>query len=842
MTMQLDWAVFGEKNRAHGLLETSISNDKLPSIEQLEVSSDQPSGNSEGLELRPFLSGFSHGDWYVLIRTLADKESGRGGMVRSFCLLLPLAEMSAWPDLDRLIHLLPDGASKRAQWSTWSNSLPKHINSDAPTELQPVQSVDLQWRHGLIQALLSKHHPGVWTAAQDSFETALAGLWTHLPPGLRVALRFGHSYAPNDLGPRVPHLVTTPSVFAARWLHGKIQPNVSESKATSEFLLLGLAGAEPLRQFLAQLPAIKRFEDLVKAEKCLEAIGMFERGEQHSALSAARLLGELAPSPTDATQIKAMLSIALVAMLENGDATTAFRYSNFSIDPFDDKMLLPEALRRWGDRNLDNSSTTPKFAKRIFDGSSESWWQKTLQECIRVKTSALTPTFARQLWAWLTGNDTLFGTLLANFPDQPDEQLYVSAPNHLETSTAKSLMNFVITFQSQRGVPLPRLTVFAGLKVGKRHSEIMSDCLVLDDASSLALETLATRIGSKDFVQTALKNRDARALNTAGQLCAQAPEILQSFDPASTHWQHVWRVSMQHKQTCVNSVPDGADAVVFLLKELQAGHDCDVELLEVLSQTPLADLSGHMARVQIWDQLSPKARLGFLQSTAQGVMARWRNAEIQTIEEPLARVLLEPACLSAALTGTRLQAIQVVVQLITLSMTYSPTESVAIALIQLIQRGQLEIPQNAAIRFANAIRNGPWVNAARVAFNGYQATGSATLSKITEHTLAILPSMERLWALIILKRPHSVDDFYAQLRETLCELFPSGPREGGFWDDVGGKQSDLIHHGTGHAQWQSALELVKRQKVRLSRLLEVARRRYPHHTDLEELERIAQNI
>jgi len=839
VTLNVHRAVFGEKERRHALRSTSLRGEAATSLDSLASLTDRPSADPPpGVGPAHYLSGFPFREWYVLARTFPDPLATRGGMVRSLCLFVPLGELGHLHDLTALVSLLPVMGAPSSEWDAWE--VPTPFDVVLPLEVREGASSDddvsLPVRLGLATCLLEGSLPTVWVGTQSDFERACASLWAHLPASLRSRLRFGHSNASADLPNPPPHLVSSPALAAPRWSRGVARPVQPEAASRAAFLLSGSPKAAPLAAFLNLLPELVDFQKLKLADACLDLLDAFDRGKVEVALSAARLLKELAPEPERLSERKARLLDAMTAQLANGDAREALRFANFTADAFvGGPRLLGASLEGWCRAGLlVPGDGAQDLVVRAFQGEGVAWWKEAVVRALRGLMAEFGHLFQERLWTWWNRQPALVGYFVPWLPADADRKLFASAPAVLIRDIAEAL-------DASLPGDMVRLRVAAWATLVD-PSAALDRCASLPVRHEEAVGALRERLGDKAFLEAALRVGTEAALMEAGAALARTPALFVRLDPRVSAWRVAWLNASRLGAPLLDFVPEPASAVGLLVDAVVSGESVPTDLLLVVSRTPHASLLDHPRRSAAWEALPERARSGFLDVTAQALFRRWQKEPGGDVEAPLANVALEPRHLAAFLRSCTAGQANVLLGYARLLVRFNGNETQAVAVVQALRDHGLTLPNKDVEDFASFVRNRKMRGVAEAAFGAYEVRRTPTLYVLAEHTLDILPPLRKLRAVIWLQRPFAENDFFAALATTLTRLFPNGPLREGVWEDAGGSQADLWISGTAHELWRSALRAVRLGRVPLKRLINVALDRYPHDPELIELERLESNL
>jgi hypothetical protein len=845
MTKLFDWVIFGEIDRRHGLINSSVPVEMRDRLSGLAALSDRPSSDLPlDTAITPYLSGFPYDRWYVLMRTFLDPTAERGGMVRTFCILLPIDELERLNDLSIPIDYLPANDSSPNEWNIWKGK----DSGEMLREREPgdiANLTPLSTRLGFVDALLRNQSPGIWTDNQDDFESVLVGIWALLPPAFRSILRFGKSYSPNDLGEPKPHLVTTPKNAAARWDREKIlKPLDREPKSRAELFFLGKISANSLGQFLISLP-ITEFRQIKLADDCLEAFEDAERGEISQAVEAAVFINTLAPELHQARELKER-SISILENILQTATTKDIRYfANLQLDAFENARerfgQLLTALVKSHLKNFHNIDL--QFVEWAFNKKTAAWWRNAVSDAIVEQVKSLSTDLTISLWDWWLTDPDLVLHLKEHLPSNADLLLYETAPTELDKEKANFLLKrFSYNLDSQSN-NFPRLLTYLEVRSEIPNDQILQTCLKRSGDVDIALNVFCKCIGDRVFLDLALTVSDERMFIKAGNCCFEDPILLNQIAPDNVSWRKIWLAAIKAGADPLAGIPQPNEVITTVLDEFLAGKAVDKNLLIALSHTPVANLIDYSSRTEIWSKLPFEAKGGFLEATAKGVFDRWREDSNFQPESELNQSILKLGCFTEAVRqsdrGLSNMTSGYIRYLVLSNGSFSNAEEV----IRVLRDKNLAIPDLGIKQFAAWIRQNHWTQIAEMAFECYQRKSHSTVfSILVEHTLEILPFLTKLHAIIDLKRPTAKTDFYASLRDVLSRLFSKGPNADGFWDDVGGKSGDLKLQGTVSEAWYSAINAVQQGKVPLDRVIKLARERYPFDIELRELERFSHKL
>ncbi len=844
MNQVFDWAIFGETNRRHGLIDSSLPIEMRNRLSGLAPLSDRPSSDPPlGEIISPYLSGFPYDCWYVLMRTFLDPTAARGGMVRSFCLLLPIGELEGINDLSILIDHLPASDSSPSDWHRWKdNNFCGTCRERKPADLANLTPLSV--RLGLINVLLKNQLPGVWVNCQDEFERVLVGVWALLPSEFRGVLRFGRSYSPNDLGESRPHFVTTPKNAAARWDQAKIlKPLEREPNSRAEAFLLQYSLADPtFQQFLSSLPVIRDFHRLKLVSDCLEAFEDADRGEISQAVETAALLNSLAPEVYQAVELKERSISILENILRNSDICKIRYLANLSLESFATaRQRLKRLLSPLVSHHLELFNNIDQtLVEWAFNERTAVWWRNAVSSAIKEQVRNLSSNLASSLWNWWLNQPELVLHLYEYLPSHADALLYETAPTAIDREKANSVLEMFSQSLNLQSNAFPRLLTYLQFTANVSNDKILQACLKRSNDIDIALNIFRKCIGSQVFLDLALTVPNEPVLQEAGGCCFEEPNLLNQLAPDNAAWRKIWLVAIQSGADPLTGILQPNHLVAALLDVLLSERSIDKNLLISLSHTSAANLIDYDSRTKIWSKLPSEARPGFLEATSKGVFERWHEDSNFQPEPELTKNLLQPGCFSEFAQNSSQNLERLMSNYIAFLISAQGSISNAEEVVQVLYHNTLEISDALIEQFARWIRQNHWTSIAEMIFDCYQRRDHSTVFYLlVEHTLEILPWLKGLSARITLHQPTAQNDFYSSLREVLIELFSKGPDVDGFWHDVGGQPGDLKVNGTVAEAWSSAIVAVQQGRVPLDRVIKLARRRYPHHSALRELEHLS---
>ena len=628
--MQIEQALYGESRGGHSLLASSGDDAVATAIVQRL---DLPDTAPPDAEWSPFLRGFPYKDRYVLSRTFHDTAASRGGMVFSHAVLAPLDDLVQTPNLQPFLRLLATSNGQR----------PDVTAVRLPCTQTPVpQTIDL------IDAAEALAETGIFPVVRlghIGFENLVVALWAHLLPTIRRGFAFRLSFGPTDLieQPR-PALVCTPHATAGRWSEHSVihtsKPHEPHSLAAA--ILSGHAGASPLIKFMQQMgvrPAT--FPDLRLAEQAYQ-LDIRETSLDRRA-GVIRLIEKLAPNSDAGNAGKMRLIHRLCDALSGARAKEILRLRNLQLTAFPEPMRVWKAVEKWladnsyaQDQDIEMLSVLENATTKA--AAIEEWRSAILSGLADAARSSKS-SFPRAFWRWIKIRPKIVTAVFPHVPiaAEVEERLANVTPRTLDKTAANTLEPLALSRDW--------LTLHGTVLSASSSPSCAARRQVVVDTEPLFLEGLRAALGRAkpaELVVCALEIEDPRMSQLAGEAVAKDPKLLAELDLTPTRAQAIWREALAIEPESWRGPTDPAAAFHSILDRLLGGRKTDPMLLELLSNTPLADLGNYYRRPEIWSRIADGVRYKMLARTANGWVRNAAGAHGPTApEEDLQTAILE---------------------------------------------------------------------------------------------------------------------------------------------------------------------------------------------------------
>lgn len=816
--MLVDQAFYGTVQNGHGL-KCASGDRKI--AQELANRLDLPDTAPPGANWSPYVSGFFHRDYYVLARTFSDPSSTRAGMVVSHALICRREEIIELSDLRPLFQKLVVGL----------DGIPTAVEAiEIIVDEQALPSaIDLV---DAARSLVSRGIGPVVRIGTESFEDLIIALWSRLGPSLRKCLTFRLSFGPNDIVEQpAPALVCIPASLIGRWPQQRIVGRAGSSDTLASSMIEGSAKGAELIEFAADIGAeLDSFEVLPLLE---QAYFMASTSPATFArvLSAVRLIERLSPNPTNGIGGKASVVSRLVSLLPDVTPSDVLLLRNLATSALPTGRAIWEALANWVTRNPfaeadDNQIITILHEALIADEAIKSWSDAVisgLNAAIRQPGNA----FQRGFWRWADADSSLCDPIIAIFQGhiREMESLISAIPRNISQDLASKLLATSLKMKSFKLYAATASTSMNPVDAAKALSQAEPGGNL--DSMRLALSNARP----EDLLVIADEVNDERVLLIASTTVAKTPSLLATADMTSATNRKIWTLALKENPESWRGPADPRRDFDKILIELMDGENPPSELLERLSETPLADLSSFSKRKELWPLVNGGTRTHLLRATADKWFEQAEHGQIETvIEAELQEKILGDMRLDQVLARLTRGQVGDGLRLI--------------AALPGFDRSRYRSWVVNAIRSTNpiAMHDAEVIGQTASAHGqrdlvddiiSHYRAGRADLEPALRHSMDLIGFLDR-WLLGL--SPLTDAEKWNSFVQLATDLYPSGPDHLSLWDRAGGRNSDLVHYGAGLWRWQDAVKQMKNGKPpRVGHLIREMRKDYPNNQNLRHL-------
>ncbi len=848
MSMLVHVATYGDRNGAHVLLAKTAA-DASP-FRELMAYTDKAGNPPLEVFWEPYVSGYPFEHYYIISKTFPDPTASRLGMVFTYALVMDREAASQLPDLSVLLRALPETLDRAAEITPLMvppSQIERSIGDGEPAERASRFS-------SVAHALLTEQRqsrPVVW-AGQAGFEAVVSVLWTHLWPAARMAFRFRLSFGPQDAEKQDLTLVTTPARLESRWAGYSVirQTDIRQAQSKAEAFLLGLPEAAPLHTLILDLEAWPmKLADLAKLETCVDYLNAdAERVTAEETRSVARLFGYLSPDPAKGGKIKDIVIRRLAEMTAQGPAKDIKGLRNFDDTPFPHaKAALGAAIADWIDAHFrTHSHRMGREIAEMIDGAlrnASSQWDEMVRAAASATLAAWDIEVAHTVWECWRAQPALVSPMTSMIPWQAmvERDLTACCPPHLSDTLGESVRAFA---QDRMWLLLHAAAVSAYCEPAVAVARQLQLDTKQDHEEGLRL--LIERTPAQSMMDIAVHVADARLERLAGELCARSPELLQRIDVTNPTWRRIWCYSVETSGSLFYGVPHPDHIAKLLLDMVFQRQEVEPRLLRELAATQYGDLTEHPQRRDLWDRMEPKVVSMFLAVTANGWLERFRaNSQLDlSVESRLEDAILEADRLRTALHSDGPHAVSFGIDLFqrfirlterqwTDWLAWLVSAGVAVSSFEATLLGRLTLVRH-------------WHQAVEHIADYIDRDRREDLIPALNECLSLLPFLDYLrWVFSgkVASRTISWKDWWIAFAELAAELYPHGPSDQSIWRRAGGDAAVLERHDTGHAQWDQALDKLRKgvgggKNFHTESLFSTMERDYPNSTKLRMMRAI----
>lgn len=790
----VEQAVYGEvPGRGHGLRTASTSS---PIVFSIASKLDLPDAVPLGVQTWwPFVRGFPVDDYYVLARTFLDSSASRGGMVLTHALIVKLDDICEVGNLGTLFGLLaPSVTSCPCSVATL------HLDINASSHPPAADLI------GAANALTAQGLAPVARLGIEGFEHLVDSLWRNLWPALRRTFAFRLSFDPKDVIEQpTPIIVCTPEQLQSRWTkHSIVKPDDQTPGSEPARFLCGQRDLQPITDLaqslgleihtLRELNRFERLSSLISGGECFNDL-----------LAAIRLADGLSNQPTlgvilknklisrfmdlipsaDCNQLLVMRNLALPGFADTQSLWTAVELfiSNFSFFPAEDNDLMEMVVA-----SVDEELASPPWRAAVVAGFSTA-------------SGRASPVISKAIWRWAERSQDAFTAALNILPNDAavEQRLAEEVPRKLHMTNPTALLplllekRFLVTHGAVLAATLAPLdAIDQQLKEDK------------DPHHSAGLRSALRYASSSQAMECALVHRDSRLIELCAELAITNSEILSNIHGEDITEQKVWCAAIFKDSSLWNAPINASGARNNFFAQLVRGLPADTDLLGALAQTPLADLSAHPDRAQLWSLLTGPELDLYLEATATGWLEiAARGALMACPEAPLERAIISSPSLRLVLERS---SVTVDARLAIVHALSTFPEEMFITWLKGLLRGTRALSYADSEKLGKLVAYRRWENAAK--YLSEQLAGCRTDVMPGLRLCADLLGLFTRWKLGISKP--SVAEKWDAFEKEAQDLYPSGPDASELWSRAGGKNADLPGLlQTGATRWHTAINSIR---------------------------------
>lgn len=817
--MRVDQAIYGEVAGGHALRLAS-DRDRLPT--DLASRLDLPDTAPQGIEWSPFLSGFPHGDRYVVARTFADPSASRAGMVLSHALIVPLTEATISSDLGSLIHRL-----------ILAPTSPETLDAlEIPTSPEPpVLSSELG---PAAEALVARGAGPVVRLGTLGFDELVIALWSSFWPELRARFSFRLSFSPNDVVESpAPSLVCTPTALSSRWQGYRIIGQTSDARtSTAVAMLTDQVVANRALGFSKEIGAeIREFREVQLLARAYE-LANFPSARIEENLALVRLVNGLSPSPSAGEVAKSEVIDKLTKCFSDATADDVYRLRNLNFAGFSTSDQVWSALKNWLGSNDFKPTDDPVFLQIFIDALSGELcvapWREAILSGLVVAEEKRPAALSEAFWRWAQAHVSVAVSIAGYLVVDHVFELYLSdiIPDKISHEVGEALIGFAASRSLFLLHGATAGATFEPLDAVRRHISVDKSPKSIE-----GVEAVLRKATSYQRILLAVETGEPRLIRIAANEAAKAPDLLRDIALDSAAAREVWRQALKLNPDAWHGPVDPKGALYSVLNDIIDGVGDCWGLVDELSKTPIAILDDYPRRSDLWSRLSDPALSRFLKATASNWVSRALTGEVAYgLEPPLEEAVLSEDNLRRALCDPEWTGCDAALRVVERIKSF--TEAKCRRWIHDCLAKHHRFPSDCAQILGRMLADRQWRDAIRDIVDLVRS-GRHDVRPALRVCLSYVGFFDR-WALGL--STISLEEKWEALEATASELYPTGPDHDDLWERAGGRNADLQHATAGRSRWHDALAKIRRGKPpRLPRLLEKMSEDYPANSQVRIL-------
>ena len=610
MQISIQQALYGEKNKGHGLIAHTFDSNSIPSL--ISLRTDLPSGHVDYPGRDFFLGAITTDKYYVLLKSIPDTSAHRTGFVHTFALFVSIVDLELISDFHSLVDLMPNQYDEN-----WIPSTIKIDRSALSSNGLVHESSSLKL---LIHGILNETSPVV-LLGEDNLIENISLLWVRLPFQLRSKVKFRVSFGPNDLDDKENQLfVYSPANLIDKWhTHFTIKSTDEfEKEVLTEFkYLLDLDKSNNSVLILSESLFIPI--DSFNIIKQLAQLDLFLNSEEFSeTIYALTILQSICSEKQKGKNLKIELVKKLAKKIDDNDISGILSLRNLKTISLPFKKPLETSVQNILTSFFFNPDQF-KHAQKLVDSYSsqkiESWLDQTLKKFFLEAFSNPVDTHGVFLWKIIEFNDNSIELLntIVKIEEQLESILIKTIPKQLKLDEKN--LDSILVYCSQN--ELYRLhahlagVFLDGEKALRRQLEIDTKP---DHSKGFLILSSLCRL--EDFIEFSMKSDDVRIRDIFIQLMHDESSMITSLNPKNALWLDAWSYRTEKGIDIFKGVKNPKKITQELMEQLvDNANSVPLNLLKQISESKLADIGDYSNRDLIIQKLPKSLLSNFLKSS-----------------------------------------------------------------------------------------------------------------------------------------------------------------------------------------------------------------------------------
>lgn len=838
-SIKIHQAYFGEVNRSHSCIDIELDDTDLKSF--LTSFTDRPSAIPLGISLKPYISGTSFLNYYILTKTFSDESSSRSGMVFTHVLIIDLNEFLVIKNLKDLFELFVNDIPyektiKTIRLLKESSALKEDDLDLLPTYIQETAS-----------ALLAGKTPVIFCGELTAFEETLVMIWLGLPIGLRKELKFRVSFTPNDIEKNDDLLlVYVQNDLITKW-NGIEIVNSENSElikiiSPSIKLLVGQITNNPILDFIEKLNIdLIEFNIIGMCDRAYTIYSKIEVSNSDTIIQLIRLLSKLSPDQNDGKAIKEKVLNKLKDLLIGGKHWNLKSFRNISFKAFENGELIisqamtsfiNEVFKNSAEINLEIVSEWINLAAE--NGKKTDYWHKTVNKTLISLINSEDENSIKNIWKLVNNSGLIANNVFSFVLEQKKQEIVFRKyfPTNLKIESAKAIE---VIAKKRNWFLLHADCLLTHLNKNEAVKEQLKIESKLDFDQSIGLLYLCKKLSNPDILKLTLELRDNKLIKIVGDLSVLDETLITNIDLSKIVWLEILSESLKKtKDLNYGAAIDSARKAKLIYTKIIDGDIVPEIILELLSKSVYADLNEFNDRSSFWKKIPLQFKEAFLISTAKGIIEKIINNKPVglEIEIELKSIIIADNFMSKILNKYRNEIGNILI----LYNHFPDLKDQFLA--DYIRNYNSSITDLQSEQLGNIVSTRNYSKTSSIIFEKakYNSSYKIALNKC-KHLISLGIWDKLRWGSLF---GTEIDDnkVYSAFEELALKLYSKGPEENDIWKRAGGNISKFTSYKTREENWRSAINGLKNgqgSEITVKTLLKEMEKDFPQNNEINSL-------
>ncbi|MCB9304060.1 MAG: hypothetical protein H6566_25775 [Lewinellaceae bacterium] len=631
--IQIHQAFYGEVNRAHSRIHQTIDDPELTSF--LIRFTDRPGALTPGVELKPYLSGSSFGDYYIFTKTFPDPFASRSGMVITHCLI---TEINSLREINYLADVYKHFISQVPE--VRNNLTPLEINlesSDLTDEIE--QPIYIQ---KALSAFIKGNLPILFTGQLDSFATVLQKLWNSPTKALRETIKFRVSFAPADISDSNDlTIVLIQDELLAKWQSSDIindnEQTLIEITSHSEALFLGNQKENPFYIFLESLDAnLNDINTYVQGDLLYTDFVSLENLKDTDVLRRdIRILTKLSPNRNSGKSIKSRFIEKLKEFVVSGIETNAKGLRNIQWHSFDKGEEIGKTLvagiieNSLNDSKHQHTEKLAEIAQLSVNEPNKNWWHLAVEKAFKANTSRDKAVIQKSIWRLLLYSKKCLKNISSflSSDEAAESILRKYLPVDIKPENGKDILPIL---QKRKWYLLHAeilLKIYSLPKVIEQQL-VIEKSLPFED--SIGVKYILRKTSDAKLLTITLESCNEKLITELTDRILKNETLLKKIDLNVSCWLNIWTAVLGKKQNFQYGIKGKEVTIVCCVLDLASdGNTIQHLVFDLIAKTEFSDISSYKNRYNVWEFIPISSRDRFIESTTKSVVQNLLQDEIE---------------------------------------------------------------------------------------------------------------------------------------------------------------------------------------------------------------------